>query len=73
MQIVWSIHVIGKRHSIILYGGGSQLPHINYDDIHIHDNGQPDSLYIEFTYLEKLEIERFSKIINLFPNDNSWE
>lgn len=57
---------------IIMYGGGSQLPIISEDLLEIFDNGTPYALH-GITYLEKNPISRYSAIINISPEDNSWE
>jgi hypothetical protein len=57
---------------IILYGGGTRLPVLNSGKIKIHDNGC-ESINIDHTFLEKDEIERFTSIINIKPNDKSWK
>lgn len=61
-----------QNQSIILYGGGSKLPKMKEDHVLIHDHGNRFSLNIERTYLNKIEIEKFTSLINIKSDNSSW-
>ena len=58
---------------IIIYGGGCKLPIIDSGEILIHDNGNPSSITIPLTYLQKQKISKFSSLITIKPSDKSWD
>lgn len=62
-----------KDQPIIIYGGGANLPILSEGKIDIFDNGNKTSLTIPVYNIEKQPIKKFTSIINILPNDKSWE
>ncbi len=61
------------RQPIIMYGGGAQLPYLANDILMKYfDHGAPDNLDTAM-FLEKTSISRYAAIINILPDDGSWQ
>lgn len=75
-RVYW-FHSDGMRkrygnQSLIVYGGGFEIPEILTSVMLIHDNGVK-SKDVDCTYMEVIEIEKFKSKINILPEDKTWE
>lgn len=58
--------------SIIMYGGGAQLPLLSSGSFDLYNNGAALAFNL-LTTIEKTSISRYAAIINILPEDGSWK
>ena len=56
---------------IIVYGGGSFIPHFINGTFLIFNHGAPLNFALE-VHMEKVSITKYTSIINILPSDESW-